>query len=57
MMVSIGLDGGVLDYTVESDRLYGGELGYMVGVLGYMVECWVTWWGIVGLHGGECWII
>ncbi len=22
-----------------------------MGVLGYMLECWVTWWG-VGLHGG-----
>ncbi len=30
---------------VGSVELYGGVLGYMVG-------CWVTWWG-VGLHGWE----
>ncbi len=26
---------------------------YIYGVLGYMVEYWVTWWSI-GLHSGEC---
>ncbi len=28
-------------------------VGYIYGVLGYMVEYWVTWWSI-WLHPGEC---
>ncbi len=43
---------GVLSYMGESVCLHGGLLGYMVG-------CWVTWWGLLdcivgslGLHVG-----
>ncbi len=43
---SVGLHVEVLGYMVRSGGLHGG-------VLDYMVECWVTWWG-VGLHGREC---
>ncbi len=57
-MKSVGLHGRVLSYMVESAGLHGG-IGYMVrcrvtwrgvgsfivGVLGYMVECLVICWG------------
>ncbi len=38
----------VLSYIVESDGLHvdglhSRVLGYIVGVLVYMVRCWVTW--------------
>ncbi len=45
---SVGLHGRVLSYMVESAGLHG-SIGYMVGVLDYMVECSVICWG-VGLH-------
>ncbi len=50
MVESVRLNGEVLGYMLGiefhggSFGLSGGVLGYVVGVLGYMVECWVTWW-------------
>ncbi len=41
-----------------------GSAGLQCGVFGYMVECWIIWWGLFGsimghvrLHVGECWVI
>ncbi len=39
---------------VGSVRLYLWGVRLHGGVLGYMVEYWVTWLS-VGLHGGESW--
>ncbi len=44
---------------VESVGLYGESIGLDDEVLGYIVGCWVTWWGVlgymverVGVYGG-----
>ncbi len=57
-MGSIGLYGGMLGVHTGGGRFHGGVLGYMVEywvtwqrMLGYMVESVV---GGVGLYGGEC---
>ncbi len=41
----------IVGYMAESIGLHDSSVGLQSGVLGYIVGCWITWWG-VGLHGG-----